>query len=191
MEDKNQQFKWIDNIQSSINALVIAGGIEKYYEPLDRPCFGHEQIRKKSAFYKFSSKAMQSLKAFVPYCLHPVWEWNLNELGEPFGNPFYKNHIWLNRFYKPLGCAYGKFYDYPDYKDFHLSSYEIGILKNIFEFDNDHYEPIYYCHRKLETKKQVEDLIEKLLEVLGIFTTAKSDSDKFNLAIANSLKEQA
>ena len=61
MHDKYTQFKWLDNIKSSIDSLVVAGGIEEYYETLDRCFFGHDEIRKKSEFYKFSSKKLSKV----------------------------------------------------------------------------------------------------------------------------------
>ena len=181
-EEANPCPMWTDNFKSSINSLIVAGGIEEYYETFKRPCFGFDEIYKKNAFYKFSSKAIESLKPFIPYCLHPVYEWNLDDNGEAYGDPFFNNHIWLNRFYKPLGCANGKLYRYEKYKYFHICS-ESNELKEISKilsiFEGHGCDPVYECHRKLETKKQVKDLIDKLVKIMNIFSVDENKYERF------------
>jgi len=173
MTNTDNEFKWLNNIRSSIYSLTVAGGLLEYYDRwnMNMPSFGHDEGRMKNAFHKFSPRGIEALKPFVPYALNPVWEWNLDADGEPLGEAFYKSHIWVNRFYKPLGCPTRNFYKYEDYKDLHIKSKskELEEMASLFIIEDGHeVNPVYWCHRQLETKKQVKELIEKLLKVVSI-----------------------
>lgn len=174
MTNTDQEFKWLDNIRTSIHALTISGGIFEFYNDrnMSMPIFGFDEPRKHNAFYKFSPRGIEALKPFVPYVLHPVWESDFNDKGEPLGEPFIKSYIWLNRFYKPLGCPNAKFYDYKVYKDFQIDSEskELEQISKILDIYEGHGQgQVYVCYRKLETQKQVRELIEKLLKVTSVF----------------------
>lgn len=177
MKELNEDFKWLTNIRAAIYSLTIAGGVREHYDDFTMvaPVFGYDETSKIDAFYRFNRRGVEALAPFIPYVLHPVWLWDTDKDGNPHEEPHYKNHIWLNRFYKPLGYR-GNFCDYEEFKDFQIGSdsEKFPSVSGIFEMHEHHaQQPIYYCYRKLESKKQVKELIGKLIKLLSLFGTEK------------------
>lgn len=76
-----------------------------------RCCIGWQHINGNAMFgrNRFSTRAAECLRPFLPYCLHPVDDGS-------------GRLIWLNRDYKPLGVSHAGHVDYEDFARLHVDA---------------------------------------------------------------------